>query len=361
MEGLRSYTKTIEARGFPVEPEHVGEMLSTLNSFILKMPRIPPVLDIDKTYTGFHIVCMHLHTESKKIIMLDENISAALSNTIPVQLVLNYDYFTYKEILSMALPKSATAPASFQIVGNILHLNLKDEQLEFRKVIGAVLLDKIKGIETVIRKVGEVSSEFRCFEIEVLAGSGQLKTMHLENNLKFFIDYENVYWNSRLQEERRRLLKKFQRGDVIVDPFCGVGPLVVSALKKGCRVHCNDLNPVAIDCLRKNLAINHVDCTHLAVQCKDARDFLEALWGCQVDHVVLNLPGRSLEFIKHLRGCDKNALLHCYFFCREGIDPTDLIRSHANFSAGKYKILHLRNVSPRKRMYKVEAKLINVF
>lgn len=361
MEGLRSYTRTVEARGLLVEPEHVGKMLSELKGFILKVPRVPPVLDTGKTYSGFYIVCMQPHTESRKIILLDANASAAVSSTVSVELVLKYDYFTYKEILSEVLPQSATAPASFQIVGKILHLNLKDEQLEFRKVIGAVLLDKIRGVETVIRKVGEISSEFRCFDVEVLAGTGELRTVHLENGLRFFIDYENVYWNSRLQDERRRLLEKLGRGDVVVDPFCGVGPLVVPALKKGCRVYCNDLNPVAIDCLKKNLAINHVDCAPLTVQCKDAGDFLETLWGCRVDHVVLNLPERSLEFIRHLRGCDKNALLHCYFFCKEELDPSDLIRSHANFRDGEYNILHLRNVSPTKRMYKVEARLINVF
>lgn len=361
MEGLRSYTKIVEARGLPVESVHVGKMLCALNSFILKVPRISPVLDIEKSYTGFSIVCMLPYVEGRKMILLDANASAAVSNTVPVKLVLKYDYFTYKEILCKLLPKNATAPASFQIVGKILHLNLKDEQLEFRKIIGAVLLDKVKGVETVIRKIGEISSKFRYFDIEVLAGSGQLKTVHLENNLKFFIDYENVYWNSRLQDERRRLLEKFGREEVVVDPFCGVGPLVVPALKKGCRVYCNDLNPIAIDCLRKNLTINQVDCDQLEVHCKDAGDFLEALWGYRVNHVVLNLPGRSLEFIRYLRGCDKNAILHCYFFCKEGIDPSELIRLHANFRDGRYHIFHLRNVSPTKRMYKVVANLVNVF
>ncbi|KAL0265658.1 UNVERIFIED_CONTAM: hypothetical protein PYX00_011372 [Menopon gallinae] len=120
-------------------------MLCVLRSSILSVPRIPPVLDTERAYTGFDIICTPPLSEQKKIILLDANKSAGVSSAIPVKLVLKYEYFTYKEILSEMLPARARTPASFQVVGKILHLNLKDEQLEFRKVIGAVLLDKARG------------------------------------------------------------------------------------------------------------------------------------------------------------------------------------------------------------------------
>jgi tRNA (guanine37-N1)-methyltransferase len=37
-------------------------------------------------------------------------------------------------------------------VGHIAHLNLRDEQLPYKGLIGQVLLDKVKTVKTVINK-----------------------------------------------------------------------------------------------------------------------------------------------------------------------------------------------------------------
>ena len=44
-------------------------------------------------------------------------------------------------------------PASFETVGHIAHLNLRDELLPHKYVIGRVLLDKNTKIKTVLNKV----------------------------------------------------------------------------------------------------------------------------------------------------------------------------------------------------------------
>lgn len=46
------------------------------------------------------------------------------------------------------------APASFETVGHLVHLNLREEQLPFKYLIGQVLLDKNPHVKTVVNKVG---------------------------------------------------------------------------------------------------------------------------------------------------------------------------------------------------------------
>ena len=73
--------------------------------------------------------------------------------------------------MQRVLPDGVDVPSAFETVGHIAHFNLREEQLPFRHVIGAVCLDKNPAIKTVVRKVGEIESEFRVFEMELLAGA----------------------------------------------------------------------------------------------------------------------------------------------------------------------------------------------
>lgn len=63
--------------------------------------------------------------------------------------------------------------------------------------------------------------------LEVIGGEASYETQLKENNVKFHLNYELVYWNSRLQFERTRMLKMFKAGETVCDMFCGIGPLAV--------------------------------------------------------------------------------------------------------------------------------------
>lgn len=45
------------------------------------------------------------------------------------------------------------APSSFETIGHIAHLNLRDEQLPYRHLIAQVLLDKNPHLKTIVNKV----------------------------------------------------------------------------------------------------------------------------------------------------------------------------------------------------------------
>lgn len=45
-----------------------------------------------------------------------------------------------------------------------------------------------------------------------------------------------VYWNSRLEQEHKRLISSFQPGERIVDVMAGIGPFAIPAAQRGCQV-----------------------------------------------------------------------------------------------------------------------------
>lgn len=166
-------------------------------------------------------------------------------------------------MLRQLLPYDVEVPTSFEQVGHLIHINLHDDLLPYKYLIGEVLLDKIPSCRTVINKVGKIDSVFRTFDMEIIAGEDDTNVTVHEGTNQFQFDYRKVYWNSRLHHEHLQLVDSFKQNDIIADMFCGVGPFVIPAAKKGCACYANDLNPFCIQYLKRNLELNHVDICNL--------------------------------------------------------------------------------------------------
>lgn len=78
------------------------------------------------------------------------------------------------DALRVILPdsiKDRDIPSGFETIGDIAHMNLQhDDLLKNRFQIGQVVLDKNKNLRSVVRKVGQIESEFRYYELECIAG-----------------------------------------------------------------------------------------------------------------------------------------------------------------------------------------------
>ena len=62
----------------------------------------------------------------------------------PFDVLRDYDKLTAQEVLRELLPASVRVPSGFEEVGHVVHLNLKEEHLPHRFLIGQVLLDKLR-------------------------------------------------------------------------------------------------------------------------------------------------------------------------------------------------------------------------
>lgn len=157
-----------------------------------------------------------------------------------------------------------------------MHLNLREHWLPFKHLIAQILKDKNPSVRTVINKTEEVGSQsqFRTFPFELLAGDNDLDVIQHEQDCEFRFDYSRVYWNSRLETEHRRLVEKFQPGQMVCDVMAGVGPFAVPAGRKRIFVWANDLNPYGYEVMQDAIPRNRVQDFVTAFN-QDGRDFIK--------------------------------------------------------------------------------------
>lgn len=230
-----------------------------------------------------------------------------------------------------------------------------------------MLLDNNPQIRTVVNKTNSIDETFRFFKMEVLAGDDDLMATMKENGCQFTFDYSKVYWNSRLATEHRALVGLFQRGDIVLDVFAGVGPFSLLAARKGCIVHANDLNPVAFHSLANNAEINK-----LSIQCynMDGRDFIRKMAADILSnpskpvHIIMNLPASAVEFLDvfHNLNIQSRPTIHCYHFSKAEDakkDTVDVVNKTlgVRLADGTFTIHQVRDVAPKKLMVRISFEL----
>jgi tRNA wybutosine-synthesizing protein 2 len=150
-------------------------------------------------------------------------------------------------------------PRGFERIGHVAIISLPEELLPKTRVIAAELL-KIKGIETVARKVAPIEGRERRPRIEVVAGKTSTETIHKEGGCLFKLDISEVMFSAGNLYERQRLPKLVAPGETVVDLFAGVGQFSIPIAKHGKphRVYAIELNPVACRYLAENVRMNRV-------------------------------------------------------------------------------------------------------
>ncbi|KAF0853086.1 mitochondrial tRNA m1G37 methyltransferase [Andalucia godoyi] len=327
-----------------------------------------------------HIRTVHddMHDASKKVILLSETVSDAASIPAAAQTLiaqhsleivpryevqLSYENFSTEEVLRKLLPAGSDHPSSFEIVGHIAHLNLREHFYPFQNIIGQVLLDKNPSLRTVVNKLGTIDTQFREFKMDVIAGDDDfLVKDHHEQGCSFSFDYSKVYWNSRLSMEHERLVSMVPVKAVVCDMFAGVGPFAIPAARnRSCTVYANDLNPNSYEWLKENARKNKIE---TLVKCfnLDAREFAKHVFAerrIDADHVIMNLPASSVEFLDVFRGLfaptkQKLPVIHCYTFARgenpesEAVKNVETLMGFPNIP--NMQTHNVRDVAPNKHM-----------
>ncbi|GAA5890960.1 hypothetical protein JCM6882_008867 [Rhodosporidiobolus microsporus] len=250
-------------------------------NFVLRLRGIPAVnVDASEQYRQILLRTGDKAQVPQELFDLLKQIDAEL---VESSIKVDYDYWTSDQILQAILPEELLdeSPTAFTQVGHIAHLNLRDQYLPHRHLIGQVILDKNKSLRTVVNKLDSIDNVYRNFQMEVLAGDDEFEVEMSEHDCRFRFDFSKVYWNSRLQTEHARLVSTFKPEEVIVDGFAGVGPFAIPSGKKGCGVLASDLNPASAEALKGNAELNRVEKTVRAFN-EDGRDFIRrsvlAIW-----------------------------------------------------------------------------------
>ncbi|CAL5989549.1 tRNA_(guanine(37)-N1)-methyltransferase [Hexamita inflata] len=294
-------TYSVKVNIIELAPSEIGSFLSSHQSELIKVQF--PLLSNVYTYqalTELSTSPLPLQSQNKFVITYTQDGQHQI--TVP------YVNLTRQQQLQLVMDNN-NIPLSYEQIGHIAHYNLRTPvQLQFKNYIGLCTISKT--ISTVINKTESISNTFRTFPFELLAGAPNYIATTTQNGYKFVIDFENVYWNSRLEEEHKQLLNRIiesnlNKNEFVFDATGGVGPFAVPLGANKIHVLCNDLNEKSVEFMKINVNNNKVE-QYVTCCNQDSFVLLKEILTTpfnnkQVKAVILNLPELSVDFLKAYR------------------------------------------------------------
>jgi tRNA (guanine37-N1)-methyltransferase len=213
----------------------------------------------------------------------------------------------------------ADVPGAFDIIGDIVVIDIPTPLKPYEKVIGDAILQTHKNIKVVLGKAGDISGVFRIRNYTLLAGEDRTNTVHREFGCQYHVDLAKAYFSPRLSHEHERVAAQVQVGETVVDLFAGVGPFAVLIGKRQpeAKVYAVDLNPDAVDLLKVNVRANRVDSQVFPI-CADAREISAGKLQGVAERVIMNLPETAIDFVDAACNVIKQGgVLHFYAFIRQ--------------------------------------------
>lgn len=166
-----SFSTEITLLALKIKPAHCNEYLTSWKSFIFKKPKFRTIYN---TSDGQHRLVMLAEQYRNDTALsfapaeLREKHAEHGFGTETFTLKVGYEHLTAEEVLRKLLPSHIVeVPSSFEQAGHIAHMNLREEVLPYKHLIGAVIVDKNPHIRTVVNKIGQIETEFRTFPLEV--------------------------------------------------------------------------------------------------------------------------------------------------------------------------------------------------
>ncbi|XP_013398950.1 tRNA (guanine(37)-N1)-methyltransferase [Lingula anatina] len=381
------FKQKVYVPGILVSAQGIRDIVRHFNSHLLRLTKVQPFVDLsddDPNVKKSRVMLLDPQQHPTKDSFTEEESDMLKSKGADpdtwqlYELDMEYENWNGEDIFKAVLPIESEGFSSYTVIGHIAHLNLKDALLDYKHLIGQVLIDKFKTIKTVVNKTNTIDNTFRNFQMEVIAGEDNFITTAKENGCQYKMDFSKVYWNSRLGTEHERIVKLLKPGDKLYDVFAGIGPFAVPAGKKKCTVLANDLNPESHKWLQENLKLNKVG-GQVQTYNLDGREFIRTVakadlvswyredkYPLQSVHFVMNLPAMALEFLDSFKGLlsghptilHENSVLpmvYCYCFSNASDHLEDIRERVATYLskevAQKVQIRFVRNVAPKKDMY----------
>jgi tRNA (guanine37-N1)-methyltransferase len=202
---------------------------------------------------------------------------------------------------------------AFDQIGNIIILRIPNSLLSKRKLMGEVLLEKVKTAKSVFYQSSPVEGDYRIRQLELLAGDDKTETEYKEHGCRFKVDVEKTFFSPRLSTERLRIADLIQDGETIINMFGGIGMFsIVAAKKKRCHVYNIDINPYAAKLCSENILLNKLKGAVEPIK-GDTTEIIEKRLSNTGDRVLMLLPERSDEFLDSaIMALKEKGILHYY-------------------------------------------------
>ena len=133
-------------------------------------------------------------------------------------------------------------PNGFEIMRKIAHMNLYDQYLIYKYLIGQLILDKNIWLFIVINKVGKIDNVNRIYNMEIIVGEKNYNIEYKEVGVRFQFDLWKTNWYSRLQNELEREIQLYKKMRFFEMHFAYVGHFIILSCKKKVKNYMKNLN-----------------------------------------------------------------------------------------------------------------------
>ncbi|UCD14310.1 MAG: class I SAM-dependent methyltransferase family protein [Thermoplasmatales archaeon] len=166
-----------------------------------------------------------------------------------------------KKYLSKEIPSELVGylPEKWEKIGDVLIIklneNLKKYQEKICKKYGEILRCK-----TVLNDFGGISGKIRKPGVEIVYGSKNTETVHIENGIRYKLDPKKIMFSSGNMDERIRMANISGKKENIVDLFAGIGYFTIpmAVYSKPNKIFACEISSIAYEYLCKNIVLNHV-------------------------------------------------------------------------------------------------------
>ena len=257
---------------------------------------------------------------------------------------------TFRKLLEENLKNKLTEkqlealPGGYQVIGDILIVKLDKKLIRKRRLIGKAIIKLFPHIRTVCL-FKKLESRTRKPDLEVIAGEKTTETMHKEYGCRFLIDVKESMWSKGNKYERKRLTELAKPGETIVDMFAGIGywSIFLAKYSKPKKIYAIDINPKAVEYLRKNAFLNNVE-DRMEILQGDCRKFAKLLENT-ADRIVMGYIFDTERFLPYaLKFAKRNCIIHFHKNVKDADLEKEKKRLENKFKVKK--IVKVKSYSP---------------
>ena len=273
---------------------------------------------------------------------------------------LNTHPHNFSELLEDELTEEEieNLKTSFDTIGDIVILEIPDELVSKKNIIGKATFDFTKR-KAIYMKKSAIHGTIRIRDLELIAGEDNPVTIHKEHGTRLKLNVKEVYFSPGLATERKRVSDSVHDGENILDMFCGIGPFpIVIARNNDVSITGVDINENAIKYFEENIKLNKVK--NIEAICGDVRE-VSTSFKTKFDRIIMNLPGLAYDFLDVAMNLIEDGGIINYYEFSDGYEQGKKRLIDAALKENKnVEILNTRKVksiSPNEWHVSIDAKI----
>ncbi|MCX6742075.1 MAG: methyltransferase domain-containing protein [Candidatus Pacearchaeota archaeon] len=259
-------------------------------------------------------------------------------------------------------------PRSFDIIGEIIIIQIPHELEKKEKIIAESLLKQHNNIKTIYAK-GKFYGRLRKPKLRWIVGKKISETVYKEAGCFFKMDVKTCFFSPRLSTDRLEIAKMSKKGENVLVMFSGVAPygIVIAKNSHVRRVVCVEISKEASEYARENVRLNRLinveiiqgDVKRICPFLKKKKDFF--------DRIIMGRPQLKDTFLKEtFMIVKKGTIVHFQDFINEQDMKKGIHIKRVLDAAKKAKRkveIHstkiIRELAPYKYHVRVDFKVLN--